>query len=243
MEPLDQARVAIAQERFAGALAILEPLAEAGEAEAQFLLGYLFFSDAPLSQAEAVEWVARAAAQRHPDALFYAACFRSPPEDDVLFGPPNTPARWALTLEAAQLGAEEAQSALGAAYAYADEDERFPWPLDAEASRFWYTQAAAQGNPDAQDVLGRRWLHGEGGPADPATGVHWLSLAAQQACGVHTDSAAELLADLFTTGRFGVVPDAQAAETWRAQAATLAAAPARCGCRTCRSIRMAGASG
>lgn len=190
MDELERARAAIADERFDEALAILRPRAARGEAEAQFLLGYLFFTEAPLEQEEAAGWMARAAAQRHPDALYYDACFRVPPVDGVLFGQPDDRARWEQTLLAAELGSEEARSALGGAFATADSDPEmhFPWPADHTASRRWYALAAEQGDPDAQYSLGVRWLRGDGGPADAPTGIAWLTRAAEQECGVDRKS-------------------------------------------------------
>lgn len=244
MDQYALARAAIVEERFDEAMAILLPRAALGEAEAQFLLGYLFFTDAPVTHAEAAAWMARAAAQRHPDALYYDACFRVPPADGVLFGPPDDAARWEQTLLAAELGSQEAQSALGGAFATADSDpeSNFPWPASRAVSRHWYTLAAEQGDPDAQYALGVRWLRGDGGPADSATGVAWLTRAAEQDCGVFNDTAAEVLADLYANGRHDVTPDPVAAAHWQQRAALLNAGPARCGCGTCRRIRAASAA-
>lgn len=245
MDELEEALAAIADERFDEALALLRPRAGAGDAEAQFLLGYLFFTDAALEHDEAAAWVARAAAQRHPDALYYDACFRVPPADGVLFGPPDDRARWEQALLAAELGSEEAQSALGGAYATADIDPEAncPWPADQAASRRWYALAAEQGNPDAQYALGVRWLRGEGGPADAATGLAWLARAAEQECGVFNETAAEVLADIYTAGRYGVARDPAAAARWQERAARLAEGPSRCGCATCRRVRAAARPG
>lgn len=46
MDQINHALAAIAQARFADALAILQSLAQESNAEAQFFLGYLFFTDA-----------------------------------------------------------------------------------------------------------------------------------------------------------------------------------------------------
>jgi TPR repeat protein len=245
MDELERALAAIAEEHFDEALAILRPRAEMGDAEAQFLLGYLFFTDAEIEHDEAAAWVARAAAQRHPEALYYDACFRVPPPDGMLFGPPDDRARWEQTLLAAELGSEEARGALGGAFATADVDPEanFPWPADHAASRRWYALAAEQGNPDAQYALGVRWLRGEGGPADAATGVAWLARAAEQECGVFNDTAAEVLADIYANGRHGVAADPAAAARWQERAAYLAARPARCGCATCRRVKAAARPG
>lgn len=158
---LERGLTAIAQGRFDDALAVLRPLAEAGDAEAQFLLGYLFFTDSPVEHEEAAAWAAR---------------------------------------------------------------------------------AAEQGEPDAKYSVGMCWLHGTGGPADPALAVAWLTRAAEQDCGVFNDTAAEVLATLYAGGEHGVGRDAVLADRWRERAALLAAAPARCGCRTCRRVRAAGTS-
>ena len=83
-EATEEARQAIEDEEYDRALFLLRPLADAGSAEAQYLLGYLYFTSAEVDAQESRHWLERAAAQQYPEAIFRLACWRS----DGLFGPP-----------------------------------------------------------------------------------------------------------------------------------------------------------
>jgi len=171
-EAIDQARTAIEREDYTLATQLLRPLADDGQAAAQYLLGYLFFTSADVAKDDSRAWLQRAAAQDHPEALYHLACLG----DQFDFGPPEDETRRALLVRAAELGAAEAQRDLGCFYATGDDG----FPKDEALGRLWYGRAAAQNHVDAQYNYGSMLLYGEGGPADPETGKDLIRRAAAQ---------------------------------------------------------------
>ena len=137
---------------------LLQPLAETGVAEAQFLLGYLFFTGANVSKPESRDWLERAASQDHPEATYWLACMGA----DCDFGPPDDDHGRRLLLRAAELGSPAAQRDLGCFYATGDSG----FPKDQSSARNWYGLAAQQGHADAQYNYAFMLLLGEGGLAD-----------------------------------------------------------------------------
>jgi uncharacterized protein len=177
-EALEEAREAIEREEYKRASDLLRPLADAGSADAQYLLGDLYFTSAGVDAHESRQWLEQAAAQQHPEAIFRLASWRS----DGLFGTPTDEEGRALLIHAAELGSIQAQRDLGCAYATGDDG----WPLDPARGRFWYGRAATSGHADAQFNYGLMLLHGEGGLIDTA-GHEWIQRAAAQnaPCAVH----------------------------------------------------------
>jgi len=177
-EAIEEARQAIEREEYDGASLLLRPLADAGSAEARYLLGYLYFTSADVDPQESHQWLQRAAAQHHPEAIFHLACWRR----DGSFGPPDDEMHRNLLIRAAELGSVQAQRDLGCCYATGDDG----WPLDPVLGRVWYGRAAAAGHADAQYNYGLMLLYGEGGPAD-ASGDEWIHRAAAQndSCALH----------------------------------------------------------
>src|SRR6185295_17937502 len=170
-ETLESARQALDREEYGPAARLLAPLAEAGIAEAQYLLGSLYFTSADVKVEESRRWLRKAVAQDHPEATYLLARWR----DDGTVGIPDAPPLRALLLRAADLGSVPAQRDLGCCYATGDDG----WPLDLALARHWYGQAAAHGHADAQYNFGLMLLLGEGGTVDPV-GREWIERAAAQ---------------------------------------------------------------
>jgi TPR repeat protein len=154
------------------AMRLLRGSADAGSAEAQFLLGYLYFTSADVDLAESKQWLERAAAQGHAEALFYLSDLN----DDGTTGPPDCDRRRTLLVRAAELGSLRAQRDLGCYYAIGE----FGFPLDHRLGRLWYSRAAERGHADAQFNYGMMVINGEGGPADQSNGLEWVRRAAAQ---------------------------------------------------------------
>lgn len=73
--PVQLAKEAILIDNFEFALEILEAPAEKGDSDAQFLYGYLYgIGDSLTAEAESREWIRKAAAQNHAEALYVLAC-------------------------------------------------------------------------------------------------------------------------------------------------------------------------
>jgi len=214
MNTLKQAKEAIEAEDYQHAIDLLKSLAENDEPEAQFLLGYLYFTNADVTKEQSLDWMRRAAAQDHPEAYYYL--FRS--SDWVHFTPPIDTQGCQLLRKAAELGSAEAQRDLGCYYAIGDSG----LPKNKVKSRKWYTLAAKQGHVDAQYNLGLMWLSGDGGPKSIDKAIYWLTQSASQTPSDPMQvNAAEILADIYERGLHSVKPDAKASKRWRNRAMEL----------------------
>lgn len=169
---VEQARAVIERENYETALELLRPHAEAGVLEAQFLMGFLYFTSAEGTKADSLAWLERAASRDHPGALYYFACSG----DQYDFCPPEDERRRRLLVRSAELGYPDAQRDLGCSYATGD----YGFPKDEALGRLWYGRAAEQGHTDAQYNYGLMLLHGEGGPADPEAGLEWVRRAGRK---------------------------------------------------------------
>jgi len=171
-ELLKKAQEAIERGEYDAAVGLLRGPADSGSADAQYLLGYLYFTSADVDRVESRQWLELAAAQQHADALF---CLSNWHEDNTV-RPPDSERRRAQLLRAAELGSLRAQRDLGCYYAIGEAG----FPLDPVLGRLWYSRAAERGHADAQYNYGRMMIHGEGGPSDPIGGLEWIRLSAAQ---------------------------------------------------------------
>ena len=184
------------------------PRAEKGDPDGQFLLGFLPSAGACTDVASAREWLHRAAAQDHPEALY--ALSRIDDSDPRWHSrtPINDTMR-ARMRRAAQLGSADAQHDLGKLLS----SGHGGFPKDEVEARGWQERAARAGHLQAQVSFGQMCLHGEGGPSDPVEGLTWLEKAA--ATEISSDpwarsvvsDAARLLKVVYTRGLLGVTPD------------------------------------
>src|SRR5436190_12351849 len=99
-ETIEKAKAAIEREDYDAATELLRPLAHADMADAEFLMGYLFFTSADVTKHDSRAWLERAAAKSHPEALYYLA--RLGPTID--FGPPEDDVHRVFLVRAAELG-------------------------------------------------------------------------------------------------------------------------------------------
>jgi len=184
-------------------ITLLTPLANAGDAEAEFALGYLYFTDYNYPPAVAYEWLKKAAEQGHADSCYHLARF----PDSAEFAPPLGEAdRVQLLIRAGELGSMQAQYDLGAFYATGD----WAGPKNEAEAVKWYTKAAQQGHPAAQYNVAFMFLKGEGVPQNSNEGIAWLGKAAEQG----EDEARRLLADIYRDGLFGIKKNAERARYW-----------------------------
>ena len=167
-------------------------LAEQGDADAQYNLGYRYVTGigVPQDRAEAVRWLRLAADQGHTQAEDFLG--RMPPmgsqraTDNVAETelpatlPPATgqsprsgnPFRVPSLRTDAEQGDADAQFSLGVRY-----DIGLGVPQDdAEAVR-WYRLAADQGNATAQNNLGLMYANGEGVLKDSVLAHMWFNIA------------------------------------------------------------------
>ncbi len=206
--------------KYSRAKAVLYPAARSGIAEAQALLGYLYFCDDDMSGKEAGMWLNKAAGRSHPHALamIAAASFR---QDGLSGTSPDTPIGIHLLRKAARRGAADAQRNLATTYIWGEQ-----LPRDLRRAVYWYTRAARQGHGEAQYDLACMWLDGEAGKVDIPTAVRWFT-----ACATGEDpawygsEAAEFLSDIYDGGFGEAYADPADAAHWRDRMETLRGAP------------------
>ena len=168
--PLEDGLSAYEKFDYATALRLWRPLAEHGNASAQYYLGLMYASGRGVQQndAEAVKWFRKAGEQGYASAqynlgLMYASG-RGVQQNDA------EAAKWYV--KAAEQGDAFAQYNLGVMYA----SGRGVQQNDAEAVK-WYVKAAEQGDASAQYNLGVRYESGRGVPQNFVLAHLWFNLA------------------------------------------------------------------
>ena len=192
----------------AQALADLRASAEAGDAEAQFILGGMYVTGVgvPQDAAEAVAWYRRAAEQGSARAQYNLGVIYA----EGVGVPQDAAEAVAWYRRAAEQGNARAQSNLGAMY-----DQGVGVPQDAAEAVAWYRRAAEQGDASAQSNLGAMYDQGVGVPQDAAEAVAWYRRAAEQG-----DARAQYnLGGMYRKGR-GVPQDDAEAHMWLTIAAS-----------------------
>ena len=135
------------------AIEILTPLAEQGDALAQFFLAMMYAEGkgVPADEEMMAKWLRRAVEQGEIKEL--------------------------LRLFAAEVGQESAELLFGVGVMYA---EGIGGPTVYKEAVKWYRLAAEQGHAEAQGRLGVMYAKGEGVPVDDKEAVKWYRLAAEQ---------------------------------------------------------------
>lgn len=176
---LEDATAAIFRDEYATALRLLRPIAEKGDAAAQYELGLMFETGVgvPEDSKEAARWYLLAAPQGYASAQHnLAGMYANGQGVNQDF---NEAVKWYRL--AAQQGYLSAQLMLGTMYSTGIGGAKD----FAEAAK-WYRLAAAQGVAGAQSTLGQMYFNGEGVRQDLVLGQMWSILAAAQG----NDSAA-----------------------------------------------------
>ncbi|MFO1079536.1 MAG: retroviral-like aspartic protease family protein [Reyranellaceae bacterium] len=160
--PLDDGVAAARQGDYATALKLWQPLAEQGNASAQYNIGLMYDRGNGVAQdfRQAMEWYRKAAAQGHA---------RSMNNIGVLYQRGQGVARsdteaLAWYRKAAEKGSAPAQYNLGTMYERGE-----VVPRDLEQALAWYRKSAAQGDTEAQAKVKR--LAGEGPARGGRSGV------------------------------------------------------------------------
>jgi len=175
-EPLDDARAAYIQGDFAAALTVLQPLADQGNAEAQYYVGSMYATGRglPQSYTEGARWIRRSAEQGFAQAEYdLGVMYRDGvgvARDDA------ETVRWYR--RAAEQGFIYAQHNLGLRYASGQGVAR-----DDVAAAEWFRKAAARGYAASQYQLALLYEQGRGVPRNLVEAYKWISLAAQKVQG------------------------------------------------------------
>jgi len=145
--------------------------AEQGQAEAQYILGYMYSEGLGATQdyKEAANWYRKAAEQGHAKAQFNLGLMYS--EGQGVTTDYKEAANWYR--KAAEQGIAEAQSILGLMYSRGQGVTQ-----DYKEAVKRYSKAAEQGFADAQNNLGAMYSQGQGVTQDYKSAHMWYSISA-----------------------------------------------------------------
>ncbi|MSP52479.1 MAG: sel1 repeat family protein [Alphaproteobacteria bacterium] len=208
----DEGRAALDRGDFAAAFQELLPAADAGEARAQLLIGFLIRAGAgvPADDIAAVRWFEKAAAQGWPEgqgALGVAYFLGRGVTQDYALA-----VQW-LT-RAADAGNADAQSNLGLMYLEGNGVVK-----SEQAARLWFEKAAAQDDSRAQMQLGVFSSQGLGGwEQSNVRALFWFTIVARKGEDDFAQAAMDLGMGLVEKMNDDDVMEAQRlAREWRAQ--------------------------
>jgi uncharacterized protein len=190
-DPIRDAKAAAARGDFEFAIAALRPLADAGNRDAHYELGFLAMTECDLiSGREAFSLFLKAAEQGHAEAMYHLAKF---PEfvSEPFKSPLSDEACWNWLMRSAESGCVQAQYDAGASLATGEWGDTGVLK-DFEAALTWYRRAAEAGHAEAQYNLAFMLWQGEGCEPDLVAAKHWLKSAVAGGY----DYAKGLLADL-----------------------------------------------
>ena len=158
---------------YATALRSYRKAADQGNADAQSLLGFMYYQGQGVAQnyKEAARWYRKAADQGNVDARTLLGIMY----EDGLGVPQDYREAARCYRIAADLGAAVAQSRLGDLYDFGHGVSR-----DFTEAARWYRKAADQGLAMAQVMLGMHYEKGQGVPKDYAEAARWYGKAADQ---------------------------------------------------------------
>ena len=171
--PLEDGQAAYRHGDYATAMRLLRPLADQGDASAQFGLGLMYVTGrgVPQDDAQGAAWYRKAAEQGDATAQLDLG--------SMYFKGQGVPQDYAQAVawyrKAAQQGDAWAQNNLGMMY-----DEGRGVPQDYAQAVVWYRRAAEQGDADAQVSLGYMYAKGRGLPKNDAQAIVWFRKAAEQ---------------------------------------------------------------
>jgi TPR repeat protein len=145
---------------------LLDPLARAGHAGAQYHLAMLYDTGSGVQQnsAAAVHWYGKAAVQGHVEAQYNLGVAYSNGEG-VASNPVKAVYWWR---KAARQGNVDAQFNLGVAFSNGQ-----GIPVNYLEAARWWMHAAKQGDDVAQFNLGTLYLHGNGVDVNPQQAAKW----------------------------------------------------------------------
>jgi TPR repeat protein len=174
--PISDAKAAVARGDFELAITILRPLAEAGNHDAQYELGFLALTECEvISGREAFSLFKKAAEHGHAEGMYHLATF---PEfiSEPFKSPLSEEEAWQWMLRAAESGCVQAQRDAGASLATGEWREG-KILQDLAAAIAWYRRAAEAGHADAQYNLASMLAEGEGCDRDLPAAREWLRRA------------------------------------------------------------------
>jgi uncharacterized protein len=186
--PIEDGIAAYDRHDYPTALKILQPLADQGSAEAQYIVGsYYSFKSPHMNPEKVIEWHMKAAEQGHSEAQ-YSLGMRY----EMGYGVKRNSVeaeKWYR--KSAEQGNAGAQQSLAMLYEYGEGIKK-----DSVEAAKWWRRAAEQGNSGGQRSLGIMYRDGWGVPQNWMEAYFWLSLASAQSefkTRIHRDKAASHL--------------------------------------------------
>lgn len=175
-DQIREARAATARGDYEAAIAVLRPLAESGNRDALYELGFLALTECELiSGREAFSLFMKAAQGGQVEAMYHLATF-----PDFISEPFRSPLSgedtWQWLMRAAEGGCVQAQHDAGTSLATGDWREG-KVSRDVPAGFAWTRRAAEAGHADAQYNLASMLAEGEGCDRDLAAAREWLKRA------------------------------------------------------------------
>jgi uncharacterized protein len=169
--------------KFKDAGVIFQPLAQAGNADAQYYMGILFALGRGVQRdtVQAESWLLKAAQQRHTGAQYSLGAIHLQRSD--------IPQAIKYFETAAARGHRSAAYNLGVIYAKGHDVDR-----DMEQAFKWYSLAAAKGHPNAQFNLGVFYRDGLGTDPNAHKALEWLSEAARNGSVLAQNNLARMFA-------------------------------------------------
>ena len=160
--------------------------AEAGDAEAQYRCGAMFYQgqETEADSAAAFYWLEQAAEQGHPDAQCNCGMFCY----NGIGTEPDLPQALLWFERAAEQGNRAAQFNCGLMYSEGQGTAK-----DLSRALRWFEKAAEQGHPDAQCNCGTFYFNGQGTERDREKAKFWFRKAAAQG----DEFAKQVLAEQF----------------------------------------------
>jgi TPR repeat protein len=170
--PLEDAVAANKAGDYATAMSLLRPLAEQGDANAQYGVGALYWNGHGVTAdaIEALKWFRLAAAQKHAEAQLDIGFIYSGVEG--VTKDEKEAAKWFHL--AAEAGLAEAQYILGVVY-----DGGQGVTMNEATAVKWFQRAAVQGNAQAQFSLATMYATGSGIKQDRLRAQMWFTLGAK----------------------------------------------------------------
>lgn len=198
---IEDASTAIDVGYYGEALKRLLPLAERGDADAQYIVGWLFAygKDERDKFEEEASWLHKLT-EPVLDLIY--------PDGKTVSRDYEQAAKW--WRKAAEQGHAEAQYQLG----NMNYDREIGEQQDDAKAVVWWRKAAEQGNVDAQNALGWMYEYGRGVQRDNSEAAQWYLKAAEQGLAI----AQSNIADMYLVGQ-GVRRDFTKASEWYQKAA------------------------
>jgi TPR repeat protein len=199
--------------KYEQAKSILRSLANNKNAEAQLILGYLYYGgDTKTTAKDSQYWLKKSAKNGNAEAIALLASTNY--KEGVWSNEPDSKKSLSMTLKAANMGSAEAQRSLACAYAHGD-----VLPQDDVRTMYWDEKAAKQGLAESQNDLALMLLQGMGGVVEKEKAIYWYKQSASKDHNVpYAQWAAEALERIYSGEPYKELTNLKEAKYWQSRA-------------------------